>query len=94
MCLIYTKNRPVKVRESQFKKLCQFWSLENIQSISERNTQSRAIQKWRHRMRPKTFAIIRERMRSKEKRDPSQAENFIETRKCNKEKELIRQELI
>ncbi|KAK8935034.1 hypothetical protein KSP40_PGU019821 [Platanthera guangdongensis] len=48
--------------ESQFKKLCIFWSSETIQSISKRNTQSRATQKWRHRMGPKTFAIIRERM--------------------------------
>ncbi|KAK8936610.1 hypothetical protein KSP39_PZI012497 [Platanthera zijinensis] len=82
------KNRPVKVPEAQFKKLCHFWSLENIKSISERNTQSTTIQKWRHRMGPKTFAVVREKMRLKEKKDPTQAEIFIETRKGSKGKEL------
>lgn len=33
-----------------------------MQTISERNTRNRAQQKWRHRMGPKNFAIIRERL--------------------------------
>ncbi|KAJ1378193.1 putative transposase, Ptta/En/Spm, plant [Sesbania bispinosa] len=57
-------------------------------SISQRNTISRAKQKWRHRMGPRSFALIREKLRAKDNRDPSQAEVFIETRKSNKGKQL------
>ncbi|KAJ1384154.1 putative transposase, Ptta/En/Spm, plant [Sesbania bispinosa] len=82
------KHRPVNVPEPHFKKLCDYWSLETVQSISQRNTISRAKQKWRHRMGPRSFALIREKLRAKDNRDPSQAEVFIETRKGNKGKQL------
>ncbi|KAJ1432738.1 Transposase-associated domain [Sesbania bispinosa] len=82
------KHRPLNVPEPHFKKLCDSWSLETVQSISQRNTISRAKQKWRHRMGPRSFALIREKLRAKDNRDPSQAKVFIETRKGNKGKQL------
>ncbi|XP_058733141.1 uncharacterized protein LOC131604735 [Vicia villosa] len=41
-----------------------------------------------HRMGPKNFALTREKVREKEKREPTQSEMFVETRKGNKGKEL------
>ncbi|CAI8606079.1 unnamed protein product [Vicia faba] len=39
-------------------------------------------------MGPKNFALTREKVREKEKREPTQSEMFVETRKGNKGKEL------
>ncbi|CAJ2668302.1 unnamed protein product [Trifolium pratense] len=82
------KHRPPKVPEVHFKKLCEYWSWKPVQLISERNTRNRAQQKWRHRMGPKHFALLREKMRAKEGKEPTQAEVFVETRKGNKGKKL------
>ncbi|CAI8603600.1 unnamed protein product [Vicia faba] len=82
------KNRPPNVPIAQFKSLCAYWSKETIQAISENNTRNRAQLKWMHRMGPKNFALTREKVREKEKREPTQSETFVETRKGNKGKEL------
>ncbi|CAI8590663.1 unnamed protein product [Vicia faba] len=82
------KNRPPNVPIAQFKSLCAYWSKETIQAISENNTRNRAQLKWMHRMGPKNFALTREKVREKEKREPTQSEMFVETRKGNKGKEL------
>ncbi|CAI8608158.1 unnamed protein product [Vicia faba] len=82
------KNRPPNVPIAQFKSLCAYWSKETIQEISENNTRNRAQLKWMHRMGPKNFALTREKVREKEKREPTQSEMFVETRKGNKGKEL------
>ncbi|CAI8584253.1 unnamed protein product [Vicia faba] len=82
------KNRPPNVPKAQFKSLCAYWSKETIQAISENNTRNRAQLKWMHRMGPKNFALTREKVREKEKREPTQSEMFVETRKGNKGKEL------
>ncbi|CAI8600990.1 unnamed protein product [Vicia faba] len=54
----------------------------------ENNTRNRAQLKWMHRMGPKNFALTSEKVREKEKREPTQSEMFVETRKGNKGKEL------
>ncbi|CAI8592939.1 unnamed protein product [Vicia faba] len=82
------KNRPPNVPIAQFKSLCAYWSKETIQAISENNTRNRAQLKWMHRMGPKNFALTREKVREKEKREPTQSEMFVQTRKGNKGKEL------
>ncbi|CAI8602668.1 unnamed protein product [Vicia faba] len=82
------KNRPPNVPIAQFKSLCAYWSKETIQAISESNTRNRAQLKWMHRMGPKNFALTREKVRQKEKREPTQSEMFVETRKGNKGKEM------
>ncbi|CAI8590622.1 unnamed protein product [Vicia faba] len=82
------KNRPPNVPIAQFKSLCAYWSKETIQAISENNTRNRAQLKWMHRMDPKNFALTREKVREKEKRELTQSEMFVETRKGNKGKEL------
>ncbi|CAK8534485.1 unnamed protein product [Lathyrus sativus] len=82
------KNRPLKVPIAQFKSLCDYWSKEAIQAISETNTRNRAQLKRMPRMGPKNFALTREKMREKEKGEPTQSEMFIETRKGSKGKEL------
>ncbi|CAI8584100.1 unnamed protein product [Vicia faba] len=61
---------------------------ETIQEISENNTRNRAQLKWMHPMGPKNFALTREKVREKEKREPTQSKMFVETRKGNKGKEL------
>ncbi|CAI8609409.1 unnamed protein product [Vicia faba] len=81
---VKTTNVPI----AQFKSLCAYWSKETIQAISENNTRNRAQLKWMHRMGPKNFALTREKVREKEKREPTQSEMFVETRKGNKGKEL------
>ncbi|CAI8617486.1 unnamed protein product [Vicia faba] len=81
---VRTTNVPI----AQFKSLCAYWSKETIQAISENNTRNRAQLKWMHRMGPKNFALTREKVREKEKREPTQSEMFVETRKGNKGKEL------
>ncbi|CAI8609625.1 unnamed protein product [Vicia faba] len=82
------KNRPPNVPIAQFKSLCDYWSKETIQAISENNTRNRAQLKWMHQMGPQNFALTREKVREKEKREPTQSEMFVETRKGNKGKEL------
>ncbi|CAI8595091.1 unnamed protein product [Vicia faba] len=82
------KNHPPNVPIAQFKSLCAYWSKETIQAISENNTRNRAQLKWMHRMGPKNYALTREKVREKEKREPTQSEMFVETRKGNKGKEL------
>ncbi|CAI8592193.1 unnamed protein product [Vicia faba] len=76
------KNRPPNVPIAQFKSLCAYWSKESIQV--------RLIIffigciEWV----PKNFALTREKVREKEKREPTQSKMFVETRKGNKGKEL------
>ncbi|KAL5097416.1 hypothetical protein RYX36_001743, partial [Vicia faba] len=82
------KNCPPNVPIGQFKSLCAYWSKETIQAISENNTRNKAQLKWMHRMGPKNFALTREKVREKEKREPTQSEMFVETQKGNKGKEL------
>ncbi|CAI8594294.1 unnamed protein product [Vicia faba] len=82
------KNHPPNVPIAQFKSLCAYWSKETIQAISENNTRNRAQLKWMHQMGPKNFALTREKVREKKKREPTQSEMFVETRKGNKGKEL------
>ncbi|CAI8596385.1 unnamed protein product [Vicia faba] len=87
---IEKRNLSVKTKNvsiAQFKSLCAYWSKETIQAISENNTRNRAQLKWMHRMGPKNFALTREKC-EKEKREPTQSEMFVETRKGNKGKEL------
>ncbi|XP_020207878.1 uncharacterized protein LOC109792841, partial [Cajanus cajan] len=85
------KNRPQEISEAHFKELMEYWRLELVQEISQKNAQNIAQQKWRHRKGPISFARIRERLRAskKDKEAPTQAEMFIETRQSkNKEKPL------
>ncbi|KAF7826750.1 putative transposase [Senna tora] len=56
------KHRPATIPESHFKKLCLYWSNENVKKISKSNKKNRATQKWRHRMGPTSFALVRQRM--------------------------------
>nr|XP_012574330.1 uncharacterized protein LOC101509362 [Cicer arietinum] len=81
------KHRPPKVPESHFRKLCEYWN-SKPQAISERNTRNRAQLKWVHQMGPKKFSLAREKFLAKEKREPTQAEIFVETQKGNKGKPL------
>ncbi|XP_058733464.1 uncharacterized protein LOC131605084 [Vicia villosa] len=82
------KHRPPKVPEAHFRNLCEYWNKEPVQVISEKNTNNRAQLKWVHRMGPKNFSLIREKLRAKEEREPTQSEIFVETRKGNKGKEM------
>ncbi|CAK8571026.1 unnamed protein product [Lathyrus sativus] len=59
-----------------------------MSAISETNTRNRAQLNLMHRMGPKNFALTREKLREKEKTDPTQSEMFVETRKGSKGKEL------
>ncbi|KAF1868182.1 hypothetical protein Lal_00018700 [Lupinus albus] len=87
------KNRPKDKPESHFKELIHYWSLGNIQEMSEQNSKNKAQQKWRHRTGPVNFGVIRERLHAiKENKEmPNQAKMFFETRK-NKKGELLDQE--
>ncbi|XP_019433300.1 PREDICTED: uncharacterized protein LOC109340166, partial [Lupinus angustifolius] len=57
-------NRPKDIPESHFKELIRYWSLRNIQEMSEQNSKNKAQQKWRHRTGPVNFGVIRERLRA------------------------------
>ncbi|CAL0303098.1 unnamed protein product [Lupinus luteus] len=62
------KNRPKDIPESHFKELIRYWSLGNIQEMSEQNSKNKAQQKWRHRTGPVKFGVIRERLTKQERR--------------------------
>ncbi|KAF7841798.1 putative transposase, Ptta/En/Spm, plant [Senna tora] len=56
------KHRPATIPESHFKKLCLYWSNENVKKIGKSNKKNRATQKWRHRMGSTSFAVVRQRL--------------------------------
>ncbi|CAI8607365.1 unnamed protein product [Vicia faba] len=85
---IETTVREAWIRYKHKIKKKNFLNKETIQAISENNTRNRAQLKWMHRMSPKNFDLTREKVREKEKREPTQSEMFVETRKGNKGKEL------
>ncbi|WJX56941.1 hypothetical protein P8452_42551 [Trifolium repens] len=60
------------VPEAHFKNLCEYWTKEDIQAISAKNTRNRAQLKWVHRMGPQNFSLTREELRAKEGREPTQ----------------------
>ncbi|XP_016166766.1 uncharacterized protein LOC107609348 isoform X2 [Arachis ipaensis] len=76
------KNRPITVPELHFRKLVQFWSLDIIKVISDKNRENRSKQKWNHRMGPVSFELVRAELRAKKEgnEDPSQSEMFVVTR--------------
>ncbi|XP_039686955.1 coiled-coil domain-containing protein 1-like [Medicago truncatula] len=82
------KHRPPKVPIAHFRALCEFWSKEPIQALAESNARNRAQLKWLHRMGPQNFSLTREKLREKEKREPTQSEMFFETRKGSRGKQL------
>ncbi|XP_019450015.1 PREDICTED: uncharacterized protein LOC109352469 isoform X2 [Lupinus angustifolius] len=61
-------NRPKDIPESHFKELIRYWSLGNIQEMSEQNSKNKAQQKWRHRTGLVNFGVIRERLTKQERR--------------------------
>ncbi|XP_060202390.1 uncharacterized protein LOC132630809 [Lycium barbarum] len=73
---------PPEIPEVQFRQLIEYWMDEDVQAISQKNSENRKKQKWRHRMGSISFARVRVALRdSKEnKEDPSQSEMFIATR--------------
>ncbi|XP_016207927.1 uncharacterized protein LOC107648639 isoform X1 [Arachis ipaensis] len=80
------KNRPMTVPELHFRKLVQFWRLDIIKVISDKNRENRSKQKWNHRMGPVSFELVRAELRAKKEdnEDPSQSEMFVVTRTSKK----------
>ncbi|OIV97967.1 hypothetical protein TanjilG_14067 [Lupinus angustifolius] len=74
------------IPEPHFKELIRYWSLGNIQEMSEQNSKNKAQQKWRHRTGLVNFGVIRERLRATKENKvmPNQAEMFCETRQSKK----------
>ncbi|CAI8595454.1 unnamed protein product [Vicia faba] len=74
------KHKPASIPKLHFKRLLKFWDNSIIQSISKKNIVNRAKQKFMHRVGPKIFEIIREKLCAKENREEvTKAEMFIET---------------
>lgn len=75
------KHRPEEVPEPHFRRLLKFWDNAIIQDISKKNAVNRAKQKYMHRMGPKFFAMIRQKLHAKKDdgEEVTQAEMFIET---------------
>ncbi|XP_020969528.1 uncharacterized protein LOC107620678 isoform X2 [Arachis ipaensis] len=75
------KNRPMTIPELHFRKLVQFWRLDIIKVISDKNRENRSKQKWNHRMGPVSFEL---RAKKEDNEDPSQSEMFVVTRTSKK----------
>ncbi|XP_048503447.2 uncharacterized protein LOC104896806 isoform X1 [Beta vulgaris subsp. vulgaris] len=82
------KNAPDTMPASHFKDLLEFWNLELVQIQSEKKRESRLIQTDRHTMGPTSFARKQHELQQQdaEKKPPSQALLYKETRKRKADK--------
>ncbi|XP_052114178.1 uncharacterized protein LOC107478302 [Arachis duranensis] len=82
----FRETMTMTVPELHFRKLVQFWRLDIIKVISDKNRENRSKQKLNHQMGPVSFELVCAELRAKKEdnEDPSQSEMFVVTRMSKK----------